>query len=65
MSGYSEAYRDQKHADFLRKWVPNAEIPHLNLDSESAVWFLARARAAEAELKELKGALATLRGIGA
>lgn len=60
MSGYSDEYKDRKHADFLARWVSQEETDRLGISDQSRFW-LARARAAETALDELKTALATVR----
>lgn len=60
MSGYSEHYRDMQHAAFLEKWVPREEkLPEAT--PENLRFNIARARAAEAELNEIKRALHVLK----
>jgi hypothetical protein len=58
MSSYSDDYKDQRQAEFIRRWAP-AEIPETT--TENLRWNIARARAAEAELKELRDALKCLK----
>ena len=56
MSGWGEMARDAELNYFIRRWVPDDEAKKLGTDGSSR-WWLARARAAEAELEELKAAL--------
>jgi hypothetical protein len=59
MSGYSDMYKDVKQVEFMDRWAPSVGMPSptkLNLR-----WNVARANAAEHELRELKAALRTLK----
>lgn len=60
MSGYSDDYKDYQRAEFLRRWVPE-DVP--SPTKEQYRYTLARARAAEAELEDLKHSLATFKRI--
>jgi hypothetical protein len=61
MSGYSEMWAGMNHKHFVERWVPEERMIELNITDEGTRWFLARALAAEAELKEIKSALKVLR----
>lgn len=54
MSGYSDTYKDMKVHEFMERWAPVVETEPT---SENLRWNIARARAAEAELDELKNAI--------
>lgn len=58
MSGYSDAYKDEQHRRFLTRWEPKDGWPK-NYD-ETHKWLSARAQAAEATVREIKGAVNTL-----
>lgn len=60
MSSYSDAYKDQRQEEFLERWAP-VEMPLPNVTPENLRWNIARANAAEADLKELRDALKRLR----
>lgn len=68
MSGYSEYYREQQQRDYINKHVPLEEWAKLkkHLDeadgAESARFWLARARDAEAQLAEIRRAVSVLTG---
>lgn len=57
MSGYSDDYKDAKQAEFIREWAPG-KVPEPT--EENLRWNIARANAAEHELRALKEALRTL-----
>lgn len=57
MSGYSDAYKEQQTAEFIERWAPAIQTEPT---PENLAWNIARARAAEAELAELKNALKVL-----
>jgi hypothetical protein len=59
MSGYSDHYKDVKQAEFIRRWTDGVTMPPLT--DENMRWNVARARAAEAELAEIKEALNVVR----
>lgn len=60
VSGYSDHYKDTRQAEFLRRWAPNEPWPE-SVTAENMRWNIARANAAEAELKQIKDALKVLR----
>jgi hypothetical protein len=62
MSGYGDDYKDQQRADFISRWIVDGKLPALT--PESLAWNVARARAAEHELQELKNVLRVLREAG-
>jgi hypothetical protein len=57
---YSDTYKDMQQAEFLNKWTPDGIGP-LKPNEENLRWNLAKRRAAEAELSEIKHALHVLR----
>lgn len=57
MSGYSDAYKDQQTAAFMEHWAPVVETEPT---PENLRWNIARARAAEDELAEIKNAIKVL-----
>ena len=61
MSGYAEMSAEANRRRFVARWVPDEEAKKLQTN-ENTRWWLARARAAEAELEELKAALRMLKG---
>lgn len=59
MSGYSDHYKDVRRREFIERWAPT---PPASVTAENLRWNIARANAAEAELRELKDALVVLKG---
>lgn len=63
MSGYSEMAADQRRRDFLERWAKPETLPEMTPDTFR--FNIARARAAEARVKELeeplRGLLSALR----
>lgn len=57
MSSFSDAYKDQTTAEFVERWAP---VVTTEATPENLRWNIARARAAEAELAELKNAISVL-----
>lgn len=61
MSGYSEIYREMKADAFLEQWAPKGSWEHIEATPETLRWNIARARAAENQLQEVKKAVTVLR----
>jgi hypothetical protein len=59
MSSYSDFYKDTKQAEFMERWAPLDAMP--DLTDSNLRWNVARANAAQSELRELKTALRTLK----
>lgn len=67
MSGYGDDYKDQQLEAFKERWAPASEGPIPEWDHETRRWWLARARAAEAQVADYKQRVSALRdliGIG-
>lgn len=61
---YTDDYRDREQRNYVERFVPDKHWAQLLPNAEAnARWWLARALDAEAELKKIKGALATLRNV--
>lgn len=59
---YSDDYKDMQIVALLRKWTPDG-IGNLKVTESNLRYHLARARAAEAELAEIKDALAAFKKV--
>ena len=60
MSGFSDMAKDAEKAAFIRRWTEAVDMPEAT--EENLRWNVARARAAEHELSELKNLLRNLKG---
>jgi hypothetical protein len=63
MSGYADDYKDRQQAAFVAKWAPPGSYEAVAISQESLRWHIARARAAEDELGNLKRVLGDLKRV--
>jgi hypothetical protein len=62
MSGYTEAYREANHQAMLNRWAPPEVMQRTR--TEDFRWWVARAKKAEHQLKELTDALSVINKVG-
>lgn len=62
MLSYSDDAKDLELAQFLRKWTPDG-IGHLKVTEDNLRYNIARARAAEARLKEINDAINAMKKV--